>query len=261
MSIKKEKIVVANFKMNFNVRYELQHWFTNFIKAKKTLRPTRTKLVLCPPFIYCDAFIKKVKSKNILFGVQDCFWEQKGAFTGEVSPTSLKSIGVGYVILGHSERRRYFGENNQIVNYKIKAALKAGLTPIICIGENAQEKKAEMILPVVTKQFKECFADISRNNIEKVVICYEPVWAISANKPDHLPSSNEIMGAKLLIKRLLAQNYGNPTSEKTRIIYGGSVTSKNAQEVCIEPGMDGALVGGASLLPYDIVKITQLIDD
>ena len=261
MSTKREKIVVANFKMNFNVRYELQHWFTNFIKAKKTLKLSRTKLVLCPPFIYCDAFIKKIKSKSIFVGSQDCFWEQKGAFTGEISPTSLKGMGLRYVILGHSERRRYFGETNQMVNYKIKAALKAGLSPIVCIGENGQEKKAEMILPVITKQFKECFSDISRNNIEKIVICYEPVWAISANKPDHLPTTNEIMGAKLLIKRLLTQIYSAPASERAKIIYGGSVNSKNVQDVCVEPGMDGALVGGASLLPYDIVKITQSVDD
>lgn len=258
---KKAKVVVANFKMNFNVRFELQHWFTNFIKAKKTLKTARTQLVLCPPFIHCDAFVKKIRSKSISFGAQDCFWEQKGAFTGEISPTALKSGGIRYVILGHSERRRYFGETNQIVNYKIKAALKAGLIPIVCIGENEREKKAELILSVVTKQFKECFDGIGRNNFDKVIICYEPVWAISANKPDHLPSTNEIMGAKLLIKRLLAQNYGTPTSEKACIIYGGSVTSKNVGEVCIEPGMDGALVGGASLLPYDLVKITQLIDD
>jgi len=261
MNSKREKLVVANFKMNLNARYELQHWFTNFVKAKKSIRLKRTKLVLCPPFVHCETFVKKIKAKNIFIGGQNCFWEQKGAFTGETSASSLKNIGLRYVILGHSERRRFIGENNQVVNFKIKAALKAGLQPVVCLGENAQEKKAEMMLPVITKQFKECFLDISKGNMEKIIICYEPVWAISANNPDHLPSVNEIMGAKLLIKRLLAQSYDSKTAEKVNVLYGGSINSKNVQEVCIESGVDGGLVGGASLMPYDIIKIAQLIDD
>ncbi len=260
MSTKKEALVVANFKMNFNMRYELQHWFANFIKAKKGIRLDSTRLILCPPFIHLSSFIKKIRSKQISFGAQDCFWEQKGAFTGEISPTMIRSFGGKYVIAGHSERRRYKGETNKIINYKVTAALKAGLQPILCIGENAREKKHDMLFSVITKQFKECLYDVGRSRIKDIIICYEPVWAISANKPDHLPTTDEIMEAKLLIKKLLIQEYEGPVSEHVRIIYGGSVVSKNVSEVCIDAGMDGVLVGGASLLPHEFVKIAQTID-
>lgn len=261
MRTKKEFLVIANFKMSFNMRYELQHWFANFTKAKKTLRLKRTTLVLCPPFVHLGSFAKKIKSKQIAFGAQDCFWEQKGAFTGMTSGTVLKSLGSEFVILGHSERRRFGGETNIIINKKIHAALKAGLRPIVCLGENAKEKQADMMLQVITKQFKECLSGVSPGKIGKVVFCYEPVWAISANKPDHLPTTNEIMGARLLIKRLLTQSYSATTVERAQVLYGGSVAVKNVQEICKDSGVDGVLVGSVSLMPYEIVKIAQLIDE
>lgn len=259
--MKKQNIVVANFKMSLNTQFELGHWFTNFLKAKKKLRLSDTEIVLCPPFLRLDAFAKKIKSKYILLGTQNCFWEQKGAYTGEVSPAMVRSVGGRYVILGHSERRRFLGETDEIVALKMIAALKGGLYPVLCVGENAQEKQNDMLLSAVSKQLKECLSQISRGRIENVIVCYEPVWAISANKPDHLPSTNEIMGARLLIRKILTEKYGRAVMERVKIIYGGSVTSKNVHEVCVSSGMNGALVGGASLIPYDLIKIAEVIDE
>jgi triosephosphate isomerase (TIM) len=259
--MKKPKLVVANFKMNLSTQFELGMWFANFSKAKKTLKLKETELVLCPPLLHLEAFKKKIKSKFVLFGAQDCAWEFKGSFTGENSPMLLKSLGVKYVILGHSERRKYLGETDQMIAAKVLAALKAGLTPVICIGENAQEKKSGALRDVVTRQLSQTLSQVSASRLENVVLCYEPVWAISANKPDHPPTSNEIMEARLLMKKILAQKYGLPAAEKARILYGGSVDGKNVSEVCVSAGMDGALVGGASLMPHDLVKIAQIVDE
>ncbi|MEA2006572.1 MAG: triose-phosphate isomerase [Patescibacteria group bacterium] len=257
---KKQNIVVANFKMNLNTKLELDHWFANFLKAKKNLRLSNTEIVLCPPFLHLDVFTKKIKSKLVEFGTQNCFWEQKGAFTGEVSPAIIRSLGGRYVILGHSERRKYLGESDEIVALKVAGALKAGLYPILCVGENAREKQNDMLFAVVSKQLKSCLSGVSRGRIENVTICYESVWAISANKPDHLPTSNEIMGVKLLIKKILTKKYGSVAANRVRVIYGGSVVGKTAEDVCVSPGVNGALVGGASLVPYDFIKIAQIID-
>jgi triosephosphate isomerase len=259
--MKKPNLVVANFKMNLSTQFELGMWFSNFSKAKKNMKFDATQLVLCPPMPHLCSFQKEIKSKFVEFGAQNCFWEPKGAFTGEDSPMLLKSLGVKYVILGHSERRNYLGETDEMVAAKVLGALKAGLTPVICIGENAQEKRSGAIRSVITRQLSQTLNQISASRLENVVLCYEPVWAISANKPDHPPTSNEIMEARLLMKKLLAQKYDIKTAEKVRILYGGSVDSKNASEVCIASGMDGALVGGASLMPYDLVKIARTIDE
>ena len=259
--MKKQNIVVANFKMNLNTQFELQHWFANFLKAKKKLRLLDTDIVLCPPFLHLDAFTKKIKSKYILLGTQDCFWEQKGAYTGEVSPAMIRSVGGRYVILGHSERRRFLGETDEIIALKMIAALKGGLYPVLCVGENVREKQNDLLLSVVSRQLKECLSQVSRGRIENVIICYEPVWAISANKPDHLPSTNEIMGARLLIRKILTEKYGRAMAERVKIIYGGSVVSKNVHEICVSSGMSGALIGGATLMPYDFIKIAEVIDE
>lgn len=259
--MKKPKLVVANFKMNLNTGFELIQWLTNFSKAKKSLKLMGTELVLCPPLLHLDAFRRKIKLKAVHFGTQNCFWESKGAYTGEASPALIKSCKGEYVILGHSERRKYLGETDQMVADKILAASKAGLVPVVCVGENAQERKSGMLKTVVSKQLACILENVGSGRLENIVLCYEPVWAISSNKPDHPPTSNEIMEARLLIRKILAQKYGVPSAEKVRILYGGSVDGKNAQEVCVSSGMDGALVGGASLMPHDLVRIAQVVDE
>ena len=257
----KRRLTVANFKMSLNMTFELNNWEENFIKATKNLDLGKSKIVLCPPIALLNQFIDKISHKDVDFGAQNCFWEQKGAFTGENSPAIIKSLGGRYVILGHSERRGYLGENNEMINLKIKAALKSSLTPILCIGENADERNKDKTAEVIKKQFEECLDEISLAKVEGVILCYEPVWAISANNPDHLPNTNEIMEAKLLIKKLIMKTYGETTANKIRILYGGSVKGDNVKEVCVNSGMDGALIGGASLLPYDLARIAQIIDN
>ncbi len=257
----RKKITVANFKMSLNMTFEFNSWIDNFEKATENLDLKRGEIVLCPPIALLSQFTGKIDHEDVSFGAQNCFWEQKGAFTGEDSPAMIKSVGGKYVILGHSERRKYFGETNNMINLKVKAALKSGLTPILCMGESAEEKANDETLEVIKKQFKECLMDISSAKMDSLILCYEPVWAISANNPDHLPNSNEIMEARLLIKRLVMKMYGEAVANKIRILYGGSVKGDNVKEVCVNSGMDGALIGSASLLPYDLVRIAKVIDN
>lgn len=258
---KKENLIVANFKMTLNMSFEVSKWMSTFESATQGLELKDSEFVLCPQIALLDRFVKEVSHEHVEFGAQTCFWEQKGAFTGESSPTMIKSLGGKYVILGHSERRMYFGENNEVINHKIKAALKVGLTPILCIGESGEEKKTDKTLEAIGKQFEECLDGITATKMEKLILCYEPIWAISANEPDHLPTTNEIMEARLLIKKMVLKKFGESLAKKMQILYGGSVKGDNAQEVCADAGMNGALIGGASLLPYDLVKIARILDN
>ncbi len=257
----RKKLTVANFKMSLNMLFELNSWMENFKNASDSLELKKGEIVLCPPIALLSQFTEKIKHEDVEFGAQNCFWEQKGAFTGENSPAIIKSLGGKYVIVGHSERRGYFGETNEVINLKIKAALKSSLKPILCLGENAEEKKRDLTSEVIKKQFEECLYEIPSTKIEGIILCYEPIWAISANNPDHLPETNEIMEARLLIKKLVMKSYGETVANKIRILYGGSVKGDNAKEVCLDSGMDGALVGGASLLPYDLARIAKILDN
>jgi triosephosphate isomerase (TIM) len=258
---KSEKIVIANFKMYLSSQVEVERWFSIFLKAKKDCGFVGSKIVLCPPEIFLEKFKSGIKSKKIVFGLQNCFWQNKGAFTGEIGPLMAKSEGADYVILGHSERRFFLGETDAMVARKIETAIAANLQPILCVGENEQQKKSDLMMEVVLGQLEKCLENVSKGKIEKVVICYEPVWAISANGPQRMPTTNEIMGARLLIKKFLVEKYGRNVSERIRIIYGGSVDDKNIKAVCLDTQMDGVLVGGASQRPYELVKICQVIDN
>ncbi len=257
----RKKLAIANFKMTLNMSFEIEKWMETFQKATERLELDKSEIVLCPQSALLSYFVEKINKSGVTFGTQNCFWESKGAFTGENSPVLTKSLGGKYVILGHSERRAYFGETNESINLKIKAALKASLKPVLCIGESGKEKKSDETMYVITKQFNECLAEISLAKMEEIILCYEPVWAISANNPDHLPDSNEVMEVKLLIKKLVMKSYGERVANKVRILYGGSVKGDNVEEVCVSAGMDGALIGGASLLPYDLVKVVKALNN
>jgi triosephosphate isomerase len=250
-----KKIAIANIKMNLLSPAERERYLGSFEKEIGTKKFPNVEIVLCPPFIHLEAF-KKTAHKKIILGAQDVFSEKQGSFTGEISPAMLKNFSCEYVIVGHSERRRFFSENNHEINLKILAALKEGIVPVICIGENKDQEMSE----VVAEQFRECLEGVSRVKIEKTILCYEPVWAISSNNPDHPPTTNEIMSARLLIKKLLAEKYGLRTAERVRIIYGGSVAPNNVEETCIKSGMDGGLVGRESLTPHEFMKIVSLLD-
>ncbi len=256
---KSEKIVVANFKMNLVMKYELEHWLTNFKKAAKGINQSGAKLVLCPPAVYLEKFIKTIKNKGVEFGLQNCFWEIKGSFTGEVSPEMIKTTGGKFVILGHSERRKYLGETNQMIAKKISASLKVGIFPVLCIGEELNDRKRGLTLKVISRQLEECLFFLTETKLEKIIICYEPIWAISSNQPNFLPTSNDVLEAKLLIRKILVSKYGRKKAEEVPILYGGSVNTKNVKEVCLEPGMNGVLVGNTSLFPYDLIKLVEMV--
>jgi triosephosphate isomerase (TIM) len=256
-----QKIIVANMKMNLLTLAERERYLESLKNEFKKRKISGSEVVICPPSLHVENFVKKIKSGCMCVGVQNIFWEERGAFTGEISASMAKSVGAKYVILGHSDRRKYFGETEEIINQKLELALKNGLIPIVCVGENAGEKKNGKGEEAVLRQMRTCFKNMTPAKMEKVVVCYEPVWAISSNNPDHPPTTNEIMSAKLLIKKFLADNFGVKTAEKIRIIYGGSVFTTNVQETCIASVMDGALVGKESLIPSSFAKITEAIDN
>ena len=186
------------------------------------------------------------------------FWEAKGSFTGEVSPAMLKDFGCEYVILGHSERRRYFCERDEEINLKIISALKNNLKPIICVGESKQEKEDNQTLSVISQQVKSALEKVSRTKAENLVIAYEPIWSVGT---DEVPKENEIMEARVLIFKILTGLFGVKYAQKVKIIYGGSVSVFTVKQVCLDPGMDGALIGRESLTPYEFVKIAEIIND
>ncbi len=205
------------------------------------------EIVICPPFTALSAVGAELVASEIKLGAQNFYSKEKGAFTGEISPLMLTEIKCKYVILGHSERRKYFNETDEIINKKLKIALKNNLTPILCIGETLEQRKAEKTHEVITKQFKNSLKGIKDDNI---IIAYEPVWAIGTGN-NATPQQAEEVHA--LIRQLINKNFG--VEDKIRIIYGGSVTPENIKELISQDNIDGALVGGASLDPKEFFDI------
>jgi len=257
----REKLVIANFKMKLSSKTEVDNWVRNFTRAAGNEEVKNVETIFGVPNLFVGSFSELVKRDDFSLSAQNCFWEDEGAFTGEISPKMLKSMNVDYVILGHSERRKYFNETNSEIAKKLERVLKNRLNPIICIGENKEEKDNDQTMEVVLDQLNEILSEVGRGNIEKVIICYEPVWAISANNPENPPTSNEIMEARLLIKKFLTKKYGESTAKRVKVIYGGSVDQNNVQETCLDSGMEGALVGSCSTKPYDFIKLIQKFDE
>lgn len=242
--------------MNLLSPLERERYLEMFNKELTGKKLKNSEIVLCPPFVHLEAF-KKWNQKKIVIGTQNMFPENKGSFTGEISPVMIKNLGCEYVLIGHSERRKYFLENNGEINLKIIAALKNGLRPVLCVGETMAEKENHETLKVISGQVREALADVSRMKAEQLIIAYEPVWSVGS---DAIPTSNEIMEAKVLIRKILVDLFGKKYAELVRIIYGGSVNAKTARETCVDPGMDGVLVGRESLLPHEFIKIAEIID-
>ena len=252
-----KKIIIGNLKMNILSPAEREEYFSIFKKEQASVKLKNTDIILCPPAIHLEAF-KKWNNKKISLGAQNIFSEVKGSYTGEISPVMVKNIGADFAIIGHSERRRYFSENNEEINFKVLAALKNGLTPIICVGETKTEKNDQLTLQVITEQVKEALFKVGRVKAENIIIAYEPVWAVGT---DETPTSNEVMEAKVLIRKILVEIWDKKYAEKVAILYGGSVNTKTAKETCVDSGMDGALVGRESLTPYEFLKIAEIIDN
>jgi len=210
--------------------------------------------VLCPPFLSLMLVSELVANTGIGVGAQNLFWETSGAYTGEVSPEMVREF-CDYVILGHSERRAYFGETDQTLNKRVLAALKVGLTPIVCVGETLSENEAGLTADVIHRQVVEGLANLAAEQGEKLVVAYEPVWAIGTGRAASGPVANTVLAD--IIRPTLADLFGDDIAQGIRILYGGSVTSANAAEFFGQPEIDGALVGGASLKPADFVAIVQ----
>lgn len=201
-------------------------------------------IVVCPPYTLLAYLADALETSNIAVGGQNLYWQDEGAFTGEVSPVMLKDAGCRYVIIGHSERRQFFGETNENVNKKIKASLKNGLIPIVCVGENRQERESNNTFKVIEGQIKGALVEISPEDILKIVVAYEPVWAIGTGLTATPEQAQEV---HKFIRDLLRELYQEEISSQIRIQYGGSVKPDNIAELISKPDVDGALVGGASL--------------
>lgn len=211
-------------------------------------------IVVCPPFTLLAYLADALETSNIALGAQDCYWQDEGAFTGEVSPRMVKDTGCQYVIIGHSERRQFFGETNETVNKKVKAALMQGLTPIMCVGEMLAEREKGETFKVLEDHVQNGLKEIGAEDILKIVIAYEPVWAIGTGKTATPAQAQE---AQKYIRDLLRKMYNNDVAESVRIQYGGSVKPDNITELMRQPDVDGALVGGASLTAASFTEIVK----
>ncbi len=243
------KYIIANWKS----------YITSHKEAKKLFEATRDmaevstcEVIICPPY----PFLPDTKVDwDMKLGVQNVFWEKSGAFTGEVTLDMLKNLNIDYVILGHSERRRYFSETNDIINKKVKASLRAGFKVILCVGEN--ERKEEGVIPkIVSDQVRECLDGVPKSKLKNVMVAYEPVWAIGTGLSD---SPENAYQAALYIKKTIARMYNTKTGVSVRVLYGGSVNSKNILDFINYHGIDGVLVGSASTKKDEFTKMIKLV--
>jgi triosephosphate isomerase len=233
--------IAANWKM-----YKTVHEAVVFVKEFRSLVKdiTSVEIVVAPPFTALHAVAEAARSSNVGVSGQNLHWEKEGAFTGEISAGMLREAGAEYVIIGHSERRRLFGETDQSVNRKLVAALSAGLTPIVCIGETLEEREAEQTLPVLDRQIKDGLDGLTGDQVHSLVIAYEPVWAIGTGRN---ATPDQAAEAHAHIRGRLRSWFGAPAAEGCDVIYGGSVKPDNIHDLIVLPDVDGALVGGASL--------------
>ena len=247
-------IVAGNWKMNKTIAEARE--LVNAMRDDLTRLAANGKIeiVLCPPFIAIPQVAALIQGAPLRVGAQNVHWETKGAFTGEVSAPMLNEV-CEYVIIGHSERRQYFGETDAGVNKKIKTALAHHLKPIVCVGENLAQNEAGQTAAFVGGQVRAAFQDIARDDARGIVIAYEPIWAIGTGKAASGAGANAVIG--LTIRGALADLYDEATAQQVRVQYGGSVTPKNVAEFFTQPEIDGALVGGASLVAADFVAICQ----
>lgn len=234
-------LMVANWKMNMDMK-EAVSFIDRFKVLIKNIK--KNEIVICPPFTLLYKFKKLLNKTNIILGAQNMYFEEKGAFTGEISALMLKDIGCEYVILGHSERRQYFNENDRLINQKIKTALRHNLKPILCVGETLGQKTSNQTTKIIKNQLLNCLNTIDGSAMKNIVIAYEPVWAIGTGKNATPEQAEEV---HKFIRGLLSSMYNQRVSNNTRIIYGGSVKESNIKNLMKMKNINGALVGGASL--------------
>ena len=246
----RRKVIAGNWKMNM-----LPNETIRFIEEFAPLvKDTKNEVILCVP--YTDLFyaLLTTQGTNIKIGAQNMHFEEKGAYTGEVSPQMLKAINVEYVIIGHSERRQYYYETDELVNKKIKAAFGVGLKPIVCVGETLEEREAGKTVEIITNQTKLALEGLTNEQVENTIIAYEPIWAIGTGKTATSEDANNSIKE---IRNKIAEIYGQNTASRVIIQYGGSVKSSNAKELFTTSDIDGGLVGGASLKAEEFSKIVN----
>lgn len=234
-------LMAANWKMNMDMK-EAVSFIDRFKVLIKNIK--KNEIVICPPFTLLYEFKKLLNKTNIILGAQNMYFEEKGAFTGEISALMLKDIGCEYVILGHSERRQYFNENDRLINQKIKTALKHNFKPILCVGETLGQKTSNQTTKIIKNQLLNCLNTIDGSAMKNIVIAYEPVWAIGTGKNATPEQAEDV---HKFIRGLLSNMYNERVSNNTRIIYGGSVKESNIKNLMKMKNINGALVGGASL--------------
>ncbi len=247
------KLIIGNWKMNPQSEKEAESIFDGVNKGIKNSK--NVNIIICSPFPFLFVY-KKLKMKKIKLGAQDISVEVGGSYTGEVSPSMLSDLGVSYVIVGHSERRKLC-DNNKIVNKKLLNALKSKISPVLCIGENLRGTSSEYLL-FIKNQLKECLDGVSKIQMKNIIIAYEPVWAIGKDS-ERGATSEEFMEMKIYIKKILSDIYGLMTAHSTPIIYGGSVNRENANEFIKKGNADGLLVGRDSLSPKKFIAIIKTI--
>ncbi|OGX15611.1 MAG: triose-phosphate isomerase [Omnitrophica WOR_2 bacterium RBG_13_41_10] len=250
----RKTIIAGNWKMHKTISESIE--LANGLKRELFKLDTQDiDIVICPGFTALAEVTEVIQGSNIQLGAQDLYWQKEGAFTGEISSLMLKDAGCSFVIIGHSERRQFFSETNESVNKKLKAALSEGLTPIVCVGETLSERESKKTFKVLDDHIKNSLMDISPEDILKIVIAYEPVWAIGTGKT---ATSQEAEEAQKYIRGLLIKMYNEEVASFLRIQYGGSVKPENIVELVSEPDVDGALVGGASLKVDSFSEIVKL---
>jgi len=251
-------LVIANWKMNPQTLKDAQELLGAVDRGMRGIK--NVQVVLCPPFPWLS--VASCELSVVKLGAQNCFYEQKGAYTGEVSPAMLKDIGCEYVIVGHSERKKYFGENNEIINKKVKSALGAGLKVILCIGEDARDsfdsrgRWTHELDIKIKEQLIEALRDVKKSALANIVVVYEPVWAIGTGNP---ATPDDILSAKIFVRKILSDLYTRKEADKVRVLYGGSTNKKNAVDFIKDGQADGLLVGGASLDAEEFVEMVKNI--
>lgn len=246
----RKKIIAGNWKMNKTPTETTI--LVNEIKEK--LSNPVCDVVVCTPYTNLANALEAAKGSIIGVGAENMYFEDSGAFTGEISASMLNDMGVGYVIIGHSERRQYFNETDITVNKKTLKAVEKNLIPIVCVGETLEEREQGITEDIVRKQTKIAFLDVKKEDAEKIIIAYEPVWAIGTGKTATNEQANEVCA---IIRECISNLYGSDTADKIRILYGGSMNAGNAKELLKQPDIDGGLIGGASLKAEDFSVIIE----
>lgn len=246
----RRKVIAGNWKMNKNI----QETETYINELKELVKDAQNEVIICVPYVDLCKAVKMTKDTNIKVGAQNVYSKEDGAYTGEVSAKMLADMGVEYVIIGHSERREYFNENDEMINSKLKIAIEHGLKPILCVGETLKQREEGLTKDWITEQVDSDLTNLSKEEVKNIIIAYEPIWAIGTGKTASKEEANE---ALLWIRKEIENLYDKELADEIIIQYGGSVKSSNAKELFSMSDIDGGLVGGASLNPAEFAKIVN----